>query len=194
MQKHLFLTGASGIGKTSIIRKALGDKLSVAGGFIIEKIDKNRKTLGFDMLPAAAAGGIKGFESERFLDCSTAQPKSNNEVFRSLGVRLLQEAEYYPYAMLDEFGGYELIIPQFREALLEVLNNDSLPCIGVIMDIKRARQIKNSIGLGEKYLAYHSALIRALKMDPDTLVLELTRWNMKKVQDTVRCWVEEYVL
>lgn len=193
MQKHLFLTGPSGCGKTTLIRSILADRLAIAGGFITERI-KNEKgeILGYDMFPAAAAV-LKDFDGERFLDCSAQPFKADNEVFRNLGVRLLNEAQFYPYAMLDEIGGFELIIPQFREALLEVLNNDSLPCIGVIKGKDNSNQLRKSLGLGDKYPAYHKALIAALKADPDTMVLELTRFNRKKAEDTVKRWAEEYV-
>lgn len=194
MQKHIFITGPSGCGKTTLIRAVMGDKLAEAGGFITERIqDESGNTCGYDLFPAAAAI-VDGFEGERFLTYSSSSSKADNEVFRSLGVRLLQEATYYPYAMLDEFGGFELIIPQFREALLDILNNDALPCIGVIKGKDNSRHIRKALGLGDKYTAYYNALLSALNNDPDTLLLELTRFNRKKVEETVRHWAEEFVL
>lgn len=56
-------------------------------------------------------------------------PTHDNEVFRNDGVRLLSEAELYPFSVIDEFGGYEILIPQFREALSEFLSSEQ-PCIG----------------------------------------------------------------
>ena len=125
MKKRLFLTGPSGVGKTTIIRQALGDSLAYAGGFVTERVlDEQGKLLGYDLLPAAAALSGQAYQRWRFLDYSGPKAEKDNEVFRNQGVRLLQEAEYYPFVLLDEIGGFEMLIPQFRNALAELLNSD----------------------------------------------------------------------
>ena len=132
MQKKLFLCGPSGCGKTTMIRAALGQKLAEAGGFVTERrVDGDGRVLGFDLLPAAAAAGIEGFTPLRFLDYTAESPRRDNEVFRDEAVRLLQEAEYYPFAVLDEIGGFELVIPQFRAQLASFLSSP-VPCVGVL--------------------------------------------------------------
>ena len=62
----------------------------------------------------------------------------DNELFREKAIELLAQAEYYPYAMIDEFGGYELLIPQFRGALANFLNL-SIPIIGVLKDAESVK-------------------------------------------------------
>lgn len=192
MKKHLFLIGPSGCGKTTLIRNALGARLAAGGGFVTERaLSPEGKILGYDLIPAAAAAGIEGYERARFLDYSVTPPKSDNEVFRTQGVQLLKEAEYYPYAILDEFGGYELIIPQFREALLEILNSE-LPCIGVLKGAANGEELRRSLGLGEKYSAYRQALETALKNDADTTLLEVHARGDAAAQKIVEQWVKEY--
>ena len=194
MEKHLFLTGLSGCGKTTMIRNALGDKIAFAGGFVTERIrDGQGNLLGYDLFPAAAAAGIAGFEGRRFLDYSCSPPHSDNEIFRNDAVRLLEEAQMYPFIMLDEFGGYELIIPQFREALLDVLNCD-VPCIGVLKGAPNAAQLQKRLGLGERYSAYRDALEAALRRDSDTKILDVRGWDDKKALHTVAQWCREYAL
>lgn len=193
MEKHLFLTGLSGCGKTTMIRKALGDKLAFAGGFVTERVRDDMGTLlGYDLFPAAAAAGIGGFVGQRFLDYSCTPPRSDNDVFRNDAVRLLNEAQMYPFILLDEFGGYELIIPQFREALLDVLNCD-VPCIGVLKGAPNAAQLQKRLGLGERYPAYRDALEAALRRDSDTMILEVRGWDDRRALDTVARWCGEYV-
>lgn len=192
MEKHLFLTGISGCGKTTLIRKILGDKLAFAGGFVTERIRGTEgELLGYDLFPAAAAAGIEGFCGLRFLDYSCTPPRSDNEIFRVDAVRLLNEAQMYPFILLDEFGGYELIIPQFREALLDVLNCD-VPCIGVLKGAPNAAQLQKRLGLGDRYSAYRDALEAALRRDSDTKIVDVKGWDDKKALSAVAQWCEEY--
>ena len=95
--------------------------------------------------------------------------------------------------MLDEVGGFELIIPQFRNALLELLNSD-LPCIGVLKSVQDAEMLRGVLGLGEKYTTYAQALHAALDKDADTLVLETTGTGDTHAQRIVEQWAKEYAM
>ena len=192
MQKRLFLCGPSGCGKTTMIRNALGAALAEAGGFVTERaIGADGKLLGFDLLPAAAAAGIEGFTPLRFLDYTTEPPTRDNEVFRGEAVRLLQEAEYYPFAVLDEIGGFELVIPQFRAQLATFLSSP-VPCVGVIKAPAGVEELQARFGLGEKYPALARRLREALENDPDTLVLDLSDSGDEQALRALRDWVEAF--
>lgn len=192
MKKRLFLTGPSGAGKTTIIRQALGDSLAYAGGFVTERVlDEQGKLLGYDLLPAAAALSGQAYQRWRFLDYSGPQPSKDNEVFRSQGVRLLQEAEYYPFVLLDEIGGFEMLIPQFRNALAELLNSD-LPIIGVLKGPENAAAIRSRFGLGDKFTMLTDNLRTVLGRDEDTVVLKVKSPGDPVASRIARAWTEEY--
>ena len=192
MQKRLFLSGLSGCGKTSMIRAALGERLAEAGGFVTERVcGGDGRVLGYDLLPAAAAAGVEGFSRLRFLDYETDPPSRDNEVFRVEAVRLLQEAEYYPFAVLDEIGGFELVIPQYRAQLAAFLSSP-VPCIGVLKDERGVRELRERFGLGEKYDALARRLREALGQDRDTLVLETSGRGDERAASAVREWVETF--
>lgn len=165
----------------------------MAGGFVTESAySPDGELLGHDLRPAAAACGIDGFEALRFMDCTVSPPVTDNEVFRVHAVRLLQEAAYYPFSVLDDFGGFELIIPQFRQALADFLSSDQ-PCIGVIKSQSEAEKLRLQLGLGQRYTAYVQRLYEALRADPDTLILETTGLNDSVARRIVAQWVKEYV-
>lgn len=186
MKKHLFLTGPSGVGKTAIIQEALGAQIAYAGGFLTERVtDESGKLLGFDLLPAA------GYERWRILDYSCEKPAKDNEVFRNQGVRLLGEAAYYPFAVLDEIGGFEMLIPQFRNALAELLNSE-LPIIGVLKGPESTLSIKHRFGLGDKFTMLTDNLRTVLTRDSDTVVLEVKAPGDPVARRIAEAWAKEY--
>lgn len=191
MKKRLFLTGPMGCGKSQIIRETLGNKLMTAGGFITDMaLDEKGMLAGMDLYPAAAAV-VSGFEGGRYLDCSDFPPAHDNEVFRELGVRLLQEAEYYPFAVLDEFGGYETVIPQYRVALFSLLKGE-LPCIGSLKPKDETDMMRQSLGLGERVNEHVAALWELMEQDGDTEIIDLEKCSPGEAERLVQAWVNEY--
>lgn len=192
MKKHLFLTGVSGIGKTTIIRQALGSAAGYAGGFITERVtDGDGRVEGFDLYPAAAVIGHDGFDGQRFLDLGTVPPQKDNEVFRESAAQMLREAEFYPFVMLDEIGGFEMLIPQFRNEFAQLLNSDA-PIIGVIKGAENAEELRASFGLGEKFTMLTDNLRAVLANDEDTVVIEVKQRGDETARRIVEAWAKEY--
>ena len=192
MHRRLFLCGPSGCGKTTMIRNALGGALAEAGGFVTERaVGEDGRLLGYELLPAAAAAGVEGFAPLRFLDYTGEFPTRDNEVFRGEAVRLLQEAEYYPFAVLDEIGGFELVIPQFRAQLGSFLSSP-VPCVGVLKASESVEELRRRFGLGEKYSALALRLREALEHDRDTLVLDTCGRGDERAERALREWAAEY--
>ncbi|MCR5090657.1 MAG: nucleoside-triphosphatase [Oscillospiraceae bacterium] len=184
MKRKIFLSGPAFSGKSGMIREVLGSRLKIAGGFCTELSQAADGGLqGCSLLPAAMAGGEAGFHSELFLDLRRTPPGHDNEVFRVKAVRLLEEAAWYPFAVLDEIGGLDLAIPQFRVALTGLLGTD-LPVLGVLKSREETAQLRELFGLGERFLGYYDELYERLRRDPDTEILtvpvnpaELRAWR-----------------
>ena len=103
MEKHLFLTGPTGCGKTTLLRRALGGRLAEAGGLVTQaSCGVHGELTGFALSPAASAAGIPGFTPETYLDCTRFPPRADTEVWRGTGVRLLEED---PNARIVEVSG-----------------------------------------------------------------------------------------
>ena len=106
-------------------------------------------------------------------------------------MRLLNEAAYYPFAVLDEIGGFEMLIPQFRNALAELLNSD-LPIIGVLKGPESALSIKHRFGLGDKFTMLTDNLRTVLTRDSDTVVLEVKAPGDPVARRIAEAWAKEY--
>ena len=191
MQKKLFFCCSSGSGCRDAILRELGESIASAGGYITEKaVGADGSLLGLDLLPAAAAA-VEGFSGARFLDFSVSPPKTDNEVFRVEAVRLLQEAPYYPFSLLDSIGGFELVIPQYREALAAFLSS-SVPCVGILKPPAEAELMRGLLGLGERCTALAAQLRSALETDADILVLEVPDELESAHISSLRRWAEIY--
>ncbi len=187
MKRHLFICGPAFSGRSGLIRRTLGAGLAEAGGFCTELTgEPGGGLLGCTLFPAAAAGGAEGFEKELFLDLRTDPPGHDSEVFRNTGVRLLEESVYYPFAVLDEIGGIDVLIPQFREALDGILRSQ-LPILGVVRSEEDGRNLKALLGLGERYLGLRDGLEEKLRRDPGTEIV-----GMDRAEDAVRAWAAAY--
>ena len=193
MERHLFLTGPTGAGKSTVLKTALGARLCEAGGFVMRPERGTYGELtGFTLAPAAAAGGVAGFSEERFLDCTRFPPRTDNEVFRTTGVRLLEESVWYPFVLLDEIGGFELLIPQFRTALETLLRSD-WPILGALKTAEEAEAMLEALGLGVKARSYVRALHRMLAEAPDVRVLTVSGPEDPKALRAVEAWAEVWL-
>ena len=193
MARRLILTGPSGCGKSSMIRSALGRHAAEAGGFLTRlSAGEDGSLLGLELLPAAALGGVEGLSPRRVLDFSCTPPHADTEAYRETGVSLLNDAVWYPFALLDEFGGFELIIPQFREALWRFLSSDT-PCVGVLKDVQEAELLRSWLGLGEKLSTFYAQLRQHLTQDSETLLLSVEEPGDERAQHALSQWVSEYL-
>ena len=192
MEKRIFLTGAEAETRFRLIREALGEKLAWAGGFVIAaEINDRGYAEGYALRPAAAAAGVEGLPSRRFLDCRSWPPERDNEVFRSFGAELLREAALYPFAVLDELGGFETLIPQFREAL-EALLHSGLPILGALKTAEEAEGWRQLFGLGERMTQQTERLRESLASDPDTRILDLREATESGALALLRAWAAAY--
>ncbi|MBQ6403974.1 MAG: hypothetical protein IJI27_08730 [Oscillospiraceae bacterium] len=187
MKKHFFLCG-----KNELLQKELGFSLSAAGGYVIRRVNAPGEAAKAVLMPAAAAGGVEGFACPVVLDLSNVARPKDNEVFRTEAVRIMQEAAWYPFAVLDPIGGFELVIPQYRDALAELLSSD-LPILGSVLSREEAAALGASLGLGERFLMLVDRLHDALREDADTCVLDLGKTDTDAALKMLRQWMREYI-
>lgn len=190
MQRRVFLSGEN---EFELLQDVLSDRLSMAGGYIMRRVfSEDGSLVGEELFPAAAAAGVEGFYGARFLSFAGGILQKDNEVFRTEAVRLLEEAQYYPFALLADFGGFEIVIPEYRAALSALLSS-SLPCVGVLKPLAEAEMLGQLFGLGERYDALLRQLHSALENDRDTLLLTLSDDGGSRARQALESWKDAFL-
>lgn len=193
MKKHLIITGPSGCGKSTLIREVLGASVAYAGGFITErKLKEDGSLEGFDIYPAAAVADMSSYTGQRFISKTVLGLNKDTEVFRNYGVQLLNEAQYYPFIMLDEFGGFDVLIPQFRNAIAEVFSSDK-PIIAVMKGSSNVKEIRKKFHLGPRFIQTVDIVKATLANDVDTQIIEMKKPGDAKVRAAIEQWKKEYI-
>lgn len=190
MRPKLILLGDIGCGKSSLIRSCLGGDASRAGGFVTLRRGPEKEPTGFDLAPARSLVDVQA-PRQTFLDF-TGRKRRDDSVFSGFGVELLKEAGSCPFAVADEFGGLELEIPEFRQALLEFLSRD-IPCVGVLKNERASAALIRRTGLGGDYAKAYTALRQFLEEDPDTQLLPVTGWADKNAQACLESWANQHI-
>lgn len=176
MKRRLFLTGPIGCGKSTAIQTALGEKITLCGGFLTRRY--REPYLHFTL--ESPDRNVK----ETFLDFSGGKPEVDMDVFSRVSFR-------GHILLLDEIGGIELLNPELLAALERVLRSET-PVIGVMKGDGPASALIRTLGLTAEYTEKSEKLREFLKNDPETLLYEC-----KQFDDTAlllaRQWTEEYL-
>lgn len=135
--KHIFLTGAIQVGKSTAIRRALEGKELILGGFLTiggPKMDHNSSYVHI----VRADGSEPLTPQNRVMFRQMINGKKhfqiNSQVFEERGTSLLRDLPRgCDLILLDEIGLREAQCMKFHQAILDVLDGD-IPALGVVQD------------------------------------------------------------
>ncbi len=190
MRKNLLLYGEIGCGKSTLIQEALASYADPIGGFLT--VRRERPGGGksrFFLLPGQAVNAPDEEEGRLFLD--PAGPALEPSAFEEYGAGLLDTAGSAPFALLDEFGGVELLCPAFREKLKALLLSP-LPCIGVFKTARAGQALAGALRLSKEYERLHAEWSAWLGLDPDTELVPVRERGDRAAAAAVREWVTVY--
>lgn len=149
MKRVLLLTGSPGTGKTAIIEEAIAKTKIRAGGFYTEEIRLAGVRQGFRII------SLDGQEATlAHINISSPYQVSKYRVdiesLNRVGVSAIHQAlEECDLIAIDEIGKMELLSPQFKQAVWQVINSGK-KVLGTIMlnlypfadEIKRHPEVK----------------------------------------------------
>lgn len=168
MTKHLFLTGEKGVGKSTLLQKALGGYQGRVGGFRTLRTDAYCPGSGSVHLFGPGEEAVPSADNLLFV-CGGSQGDTP-ERFDRLGCRALQRSAGCSLLVLDELGPHEAQAGAFRRAVLAQLDGD-IPVLGVLQ-------------------APAGAFWPEILRYPQAALLEVTRQNRDggKLVELIRKW------
>lgn len=127
MKRHLFLTGAKHIGKSTIIAKLLDSQAITLGGF--RTVRTNAVFPGHFSVHLLRPAELPSRENLLFI---CRQPSENlASRFDTLGCAALAESGHAQLLLMDELGPAEKDSFAFQQAILSALDNH-IPILGVL--------------------------------------------------------------
>ena len=126
-KRHLFLTGAKGVGKSTLLRSLLAGKGPLGGFRTVRVVHPG----GANVYILPASGDENYCEGNLLFTCgNTASP----EVFDRLGCAMLTDRQA-AVVVMDELGPAEVQAFAFQRAVLAQLDGD-IPVYGVIQQAR----------------------------------------------------------
>ena len=171
VKRVYLLTGGPGVGKTTIIKRALKNVHLSAGGFFTEEIKSGGIRQGFRIITLDGDSAILSHINIKGRN-RVGKYGVDTENLDRVGVSALQKAIIErDIVVIDEIGKMELFSTNFREAVIQALNSD-----------KRV--------LGTIMLAPHP-WVDVVKRDPDVTTITVTKANRDEIFDKLLSWLSE---
>lgn len=162
-KKNIFLTGAPSSGKTTIIKKVIGNLASPVNGFYTEEEKQNDKRVGFLM---TTLDGESGYLARRDIESAfyIRRYGVSIENIEKIAVPSIVPVKT-GIIILDEIGKMECFSELFRTAVIFALNSPNI-VVGTI-----------TLGGGE--------FIEKIKARQDMAIYEVTRENRDSLPEVI---------
>lgn len=129
MARHLFLTGEKGVGKSTLLQKALGGYQGRVGG--LRTLRTDAYCPGGWSVHLFGPGEEPIPRAENLLFVCGGPQEDTPARFDRLGCRALQRSAGCSLLVLDELGPHEARAAEFRRAVLALLDG-GVPVLGVL--------------------------------------------------------------
>lgn len=189
---HLFLEGTSRTGKSTLLRECLQPYQQQLGGFSSQRLWERDFCRCYRMIPASDFK-LDAEYQENLTHIFRYHQNQYPDVFKYHGVELLKESSRYPLILLDEIGGAELLVPEFRHALYKVLSGD-VPCIGVLKEASKAQFMKRTVGYGEEVIYYNHEIRDFLNQLPECQIVHFDQEYRTEAKKEIELFLERIFL
>ncbi len=173
MPENVLLTGAPGVGKTTLIRRVVERLDRPAGGFYTQEVREKGRRVGFLLVTLEGQQAILAhvtIASRQRVGLYGVDVAALDRI----GVPAIRQAiQAEAVVVIDEIGKMELFSEAFREAVLEALDSPN-PVLGTIMQRQHP-------------------WADAIKARTDVQVIQVTRQNRDRLVDRLVAWLQGQV-
>ncbi len=157
----IFITGKSGVGKTTLVKHIINLYGEFTGGFYTQEVRENKRRLGFDIISLSGEKGMLA-RSDYRSKFRIGRYGINLADLERVGLKALDEAvKNKQLIVIDEIGKMELFSQSFKEKVIEVINS--------------SKKILAVITLSK------DEFVESLKLYPGFRIFELNRTNFDDV-------------
>jgi nucleoside-triphosphatase len=195
MKKHLFLEGSVQEGKSTLIRSLIKDYLPDIGGFSCQRLlDDTGRTLGFRAVPAFEALELTAeyisVMPGLFLHFEDGKATASTEIFTDMVIGFLEHSKEKKLILLDEVGGIELMIPEFRRTLYEILDG-TVPCLGVIKLESGIHTISRRLDMNHEVISCHRKFRSELTGRFHSDIIRFSRTKPEESEIVIRAFIRK---
>lgn len=146
MSRILLVTGSPGIGKTTVVQRAVEELVArglKVGGMITREVRKGGTRVGFEIQDLST--GRKGWLAhvDQPSGPRISKYRVNLEDVEEIGARAIQDAVLgSDVVVIDEIGPMELLSQPFRSSLMEAISNEK-PILASIHHRARGPFVRN---------------------------------------------------
>ncbi len=169
MKQVYLLTGRPGVGKTSLIKQAIAGMKGTAGGFYTEEIRSQGVREGFRLVTLDGQDTILAHVNIHSPYRVSKYGVDIDNLDRVGVLALHRAAQQCDLVVIDEIGKMELFSPNFREAVLQIIDG--------------GRKVLGTIMLSPEPRA------DAIKRKPQVRLLTVTRANHREVLEELINWL-----
>lgn len=195
MRSCLLVEGPSGCGKTTSILRVCGSMLHNAGGFATRRIyTENGDLYGFCQCDPKnfAAADMKYTENAKNVFLRVGKSGAMYpEVFSEYTLKCLKDGFDAPFCLLDELGGFELLMPEINRALFDLINK-GVPIVGVWKNDENSRRMAANLKLCEEYRDRYEKVRLFLLENPNVELVSVKNGADEVWNEKLTVWAEQY--
>lgn len=187
----LLLQGRHGVGKSTLLHRALGQSGLAYGGYYVQRLLQDGATRGFRCCSLTAPAQLtvpydSSLESQLFIDCRQGHTIT---VQRLVQPALTALSDPLPQLLvLDELGGVELLDDSFFERLMDCVGSCRL--VGSYKADGNVAKLQQQTGVDEALLTKRRQQLQQRFDAADVCLLEVTEQNREDVSAVLAAFLK----